>query len=155
MALERGDAPLDEFLHHHRRRLPELLQLGQPRLREQVDGRLACVWKRLARLQKLGVTELMVVKEFVQWRIAPLQRHSRPMWAFTGAEDSMRLQEQALPSKTLNKVLELLTGNYKPADLPGNGCLLYQCSNKVADTSPTYLLFQTLLPLFWTLTCMI
>ena len=24
-----------------------------------------------------------------------------------------------------------------------------------ADTSPTYLLFQTLLPLFWTLTCMI
>ena len=23
------------------------------------------------------------------------------------------------------------------------------------DTSPTYLLFQTLLPLFWTLTCMI
>mgnify|MGYP005849731505 CR=1 FL=1 len=25
----------------------------------------------------------------------------------------------------------------------------------LADTSPTYLLFQTLLPLFWTLTCMI
>ena len=24
-----------------------------------------------------------------------------------------------------------------------------------ADTSPTYLLFHTLLPLFWTLTCMI
>ena len=24
-----------------------------------------------------------------------------------------------------------------------------------SDTSPTYLLFQTLLPLFWTLTCMI
>ena len=26
---------------------------------------------------------------------------------------------------------------------------------KEPDTSPTYLLFQTLLPLFWTLTCMI
>ena len=25
----------------------------------------------------------------------------------------------------------------------------------VDDTSPSYLLFQTLLPLFWTLTCMI
>ena len=25
----------------------------------------------------------------------------------------------------------------------------------VSDTSPSYLLFQTLLPLFWTLTCMI
>ncbi len=28
-------------------------------------------------------------------------------------------------------------------------------TNVVADTSPSYLLFQTLLPLFWTLTCMI
>ena len=28
-------------------------------------------------------------------------------------------------------------------------------SKVTADTSPSYLLFQTLLPLFWTLTCMI
>ena len=29
------------------------------------------------------------------------------------------------------------------------------CPENYIDTSPTYLLFQTLLPLFWTLTCMI
>ena len=28
-------------------------------------------------------------------------------------------------------------------------------SDRRGDTSPSYLLFQTLLPLFWTLTCMI
>lgn len=74
----------------------------------------------------------MVVKEFVRQCIAPLQHHSRPMWDLASSEDSMRLQKPSLPSETLSKVLELLTGESKPADLPGNGCLLYQCSNKVA-----------------------
>ena len=95
-----------------------------------VDRRLAHVWSRLARLKKVRVTVPMVVKEFFWWRIAPLQRHSRPMWAFTGSKDPMRLQVPALPSKTLRTVLELLTGDPAPATLPEEGCLLYQCSNK-------------------------
>ena len=37
-----------------------------------VDHRLSHVWCWLARLKKLGVTVPMVVKEFVQCRIAPL-----------------------------------------------------------------------------------
>ena len=78
------------------------------------------------------MTMPMVVKEFVKQCVASLQHHSRPMWDFAGTEDSMKPQKPPLPSKTLSMVLELLTGDSKPADLPGNGCLLYQCSNKVA-----------------------
>ena len=83
------------------------------------DQRLAFVWKRLERLQELEVTAPMVVKEFVKQRIAPLQRHSRPMWDFTGAGDPMRLQKPSLAADTLSVVLKLLTSEPEPADLPG------------------------------------
>ena len=76
------------------------------------------------------MTTLMTVKEFVKQRLAPLQLHSRPMWDFTGAGDPMRLQEPSLAGNTLSMVLKLLTGEPEPADLPGDGCLLYLCSNK-------------------------
>ena len=49
-----------------------------------IDRRLAHVWCRLARLKVLGVMAPMVVKEFIRCRIAPLQRHSQPMWTFFG-----------------------------------------------------------------------
>ena len=49
------------------------------------DQRLTCVWKRFTRLQELEVTALMVVKEFVRRRAAPLQRHSRQMWDLPGS----------------------------------------------------------------------
>ena len=83
------------------------------------DRRLAFVWKRLARLQELEVTAPMVVKEFVKQRIAPLQRHSRPMWDLAGVEDPMRLQRPSLAAGTLSMVLKLLTGEPEPTDLPG------------------------------------
>ena len=41
---------------------------------------LAHVWLRLRLLKDRGVTAPMVVKEFVKRWVAPLQRHSRPMW---------------------------------------------------------------------------
>ena len=53
--------------------------------------RLIFVWHRFALLRALGVTAPKVVKEFLLCRIAPLQRHSRRMWAFSGREDRMRL----------------------------------------------------------------
>ena len=96
------------------------------------DRRLAFFWKRLVRLQELGVTSPMVVKEFVKQRLAPLKRHSRPMWDSTGAGDPMRLQEPSLAADTLSVVLKLLTGESEPADLSKGGCLLYLCSNKEA-----------------------
>ena len=74
----------------------------------------------------------MVVKEFVRQRIAPLQRHSRPMWDLAGIEDPMRLQRPSLAAGTLSMVLKLLTGDPEPTDLPGGGYLLYLCSNKAA-----------------------
>ena len=97
------------------------LRLGHMKL---VDHRLAHVWSRLTILKKLGLTMLMVVKEFIWWRIALLWCHSRPMWAFTCSKDPMRLKMPALPSKTLCTVLELLTGDPMPAALLEEGCLL-------------------------------
>ena len=78
------------------------------------------------------MTVSMVVREFVRRRIAPLQCHSRPMWAFTGPNDTMMLQVPSLPSKTLCTVLELLMGDPAPAVLPAEGFLLYNCSNREA-----------------------
>ena len=66
----------------------------------------------------------MVVREFIRRRIAPLQCHSHPMWAFTGPADDMRLQLPSLPSGTLREVLRLLTGE-EPAGLPPDGFPLY------------------------------
>ena len=72
----------------------------------------------------------MVVKEFVPWRITPLQRHSRPMWTFTGPKDPIRLQVPSIHSKMLRAMLVLLKGDPAPAVLPEDGCLLWHCSNK-------------------------
>ena len=77
------------------------------------------------------MTTPMVVKEFIRCRIAPLQRHSRQMWTFSGYGDRMRLQAPALPPEARRTMLELLTGDPMPTNLPEEGCLLYCCSNKV------------------------
>ncbi|MBR7518105.1 hypothetical protein KC217_20765, partial [Mycobacterium tuberculosis] len=47
--------------------------LGHKRL---ADPRLAFVWLRLKRLEDLGVTAPMVMKEFLRHRVAPLQPFS-------------------------------------------------------------------------------
>ena len=61
------------------------------------DPHLVPVWLRLKRLKDRGMTAPMVVKEFVRRRVAPLQRHSRLMWALLSGNDHMRLQESGLP----------------------------------------------------------
>ena len=43
----------------------------------------------------------------------------------------MRLQESGLPLEARRTVLEVLTGDPSPADMPQEGCLLYCCSNRV------------------------
>ena len=72
--------------------------------------RLAPVWFRLGKLKERGVTAPMVVKEFVKRRVAPLQRHSRPMWTLLSSQDHMRFQESGLPLGTRQTVLKVLTG---------------------------------------------
>ncbi|KAE8769036.1 hypothetical protein D1007_59418 [Hordeum vulgare] len=59
---------------------------------ELSDPRLAPVLIRLGQLRRAEVSMAMVVREFICRRIAPLQRHSRPMWAYAGPSNSMRTQ---------------------------------------------------------------
>ena len=77
------------------------------------------------------MTAPQVVKEFLQRRITPLQRHSRPMWTFSGRQDRMRLQEEDLAPEMLEKVLEVLTGDPSPGSVRHGGALLYLCTNRV------------------------
>ena len=94
--------------------------------------RLAPVWARLRRLKDRGVTAPMVVKEFVKRRVAPLQRHSCPMWDLLSSQDHMRFQEKGLPLATRQTVLTVLSGVPLPDDMPRNSCPLYCCENKAA-----------------------
>ena len=93
-----------------------------------VSPRLSFIWYRLRRLRDLGVTAPRVVKEFLQCCVAPLQRHSRPMWALTGHQDRMRLQDTELAPEMLRKVLEVLTSDASPSDIRHGGSLMYLCS---------------------------
>ena len=91
---------------------------------------LIFVWRRFMLLRALGVTVPRVVKEFLLRRIAPLQRHSRWMWSFSGREDRMRLQEEDLTPEALRKVLLILTGDPSLGSVRQGGALLYLCSNR-------------------------
>ena len=53
--------------------------------------RLAFAWLRMRRLKDLGLAAPMVINEFLRRRVAPLQRHSQPMWALSVGLDRMRL----------------------------------------------------------------
>ena len=78
--------------------LPAIPNLGWGH-EKLMSPQLSFVWRRFERLRALGVTAAQVVKEFLQCCIAPLQRHSRPMWTLTGYQDHMRLQEGILSLK--------------------------------------------------------
>ena len=67
------------------------------------------------------MTTPKVVKEFLLRRVAPLQGHSRWMWAFSGRGDRMRLQEEDLTPEALRKVLLVLTGDPNPGSIQQGG----------------------------------
>ncbi|KAE8801134.1 hypothetical protein D1007_23239 [Hordeum vulgare] len=67
----------------------------------------------------------MVVRELISRRIAPLQRHSHPMWAFTGPRDPMRVRVLPHSPDVLHGLLHRLTGG-DPEELPLNGLPLYK-----------------------------
>ncbi|KAE8794415.1 hypothetical protein D1007_30861 [Hordeum vulgare] len=64
---------------------------------ELSDPRLAPVLTRLGRLRRVGVSMAMVLREFICRRLAPLQGHSRPMWAYVGPSNSMMTQAAPFP----------------------------------------------------------
>ncbi|KAE8791170.1 hypothetical protein D1007_34429 [Hordeum vulgare] len=88
------------------------------------DSRLVPVLARLGKLRRAGVTMAMVVQEFICRRIAPLQHHSRPMWAYTGPNDSMRIQVRHLSPDVLRELLRWLTSD-DPSELPLHDLPLY------------------------------
>ncbi|KAE8796506.1 hypothetical protein D1007_28492 [Hordeum vulgare] len=88
---------------------------------ELSDARLAPVLIRLEKLRRAGVSMTMVVHEFSYQRIAPLQRHSRPMWAYTGANNSMRTQVVPFSPDFLRELLRRQTGD-NPDELPRTAC---------------------------------
>ena len=57
----------------------------------------------------------MVVKDFTKRRIAPLQRHSEPMWTYTGPKDPMRLCGDHFAPEVLDGIMETL---FMTADIP-------------------------------------
>ena len=73
------------------------------------------------------MTVSKVVKEFLLRRVAPLQRHSRRMWAFSGHDGRMRLQEEDLTPAVLRPALLILTGDPNPGSIQQGGALLYLC----------------------------
>ena len=95
------------------------------------DPRLARVWKKLAELRAAKVTVVMIVREFLWRRIAPLQRHSCPMWAFTGPQDPMRLSVDSLLPEVLDGMLHTLTDE-EASEPPMGGLPLYRYRNKEA-----------------------
>ncbi|KAE8803827.1 hypothetical protein D1007_20347 [Hordeum vulgare] len=94
-------------------------------IREELDDpRLTPVLTRLERLKQAGVTMAMVVWEFIYRRIAPLQRHSRLIWAYTGPQDMISIEIMPLSSDVLCMLPRLLTGG-NPDELARSDLSLY------------------------------
>ncbi|KAE8774574.1 hypothetical protein D1007_53027 [Hordeum vulgare] len=94
------------------------------RREELHDPRLAPVLTRLGKLKRAGVTLAMVLQEFICRRIALLQRHSRPMWAYARPQDQMRIRFLPLFPDVLCELLRQLTSD-DPHELPQTGLPLY------------------------------
>lgn len=115
--------------------LPAIPNLGWGH-EKLTSPRLAFVWRRFESLRDLGVTVPKVVKEFLQCRIAPLQRHSHRMWTFVGHGDRMRLQEEDLAPEALRTVLRVLTGAPSAGSIRHGAALLYLCSGRADFVRP-------------------
>ena len=63
------------------------------------------------------MTAPKVVKEFLLHHVAPLQHHSRRMWAFSGRDDRMRLQEEDLTPEVPRTALLTLMGDPNPGSI--------------------------------------
>jgi hypothetical protein len=72
-------------------------------------------------LTESGLTSLMVLHDFLSWRLAPLQdRATRPAWMYTGMNDIMRLERRpgsSLDGELLVACLKALTTDQFLAEL--------------------------------------
>jgi hypothetical protein len=53
--------------------------------------KIADLVARMKLVRDAGLTGQMVAEDFVRRRIAPLQKHTKPMWMYSGPADAMRL----------------------------------------------------------------
>ena len=57
------------------------------------------------------VTGVMLLREFLTLRVAPLQAHARPLWELEEEGNKTRLRSEALPHDELATVLRLIVGD--------------------------------------------
>ncbi|KAK1670524.1 hypothetical protein QYE76_058683 [Lolium multiflorum] len=81
--------------------------------------------ERISDLETMGLTGEMVAAEFLQQRVAPLQRHSVGMWALNSSGASLRLELAVLPSSVVAEVVRLLLGAEQVPSLPLMATPLY------------------------------
>ena len=87
------EAPTAFPVRHSGWEQAELAGAGMEFLRERVEV-----------LSAAGLWSSSIVREFLAQRLAPLQRHSRPMWLYAGPSDPMRLSATPLVEATTEKM---------------------------------------------------
>ena len=84
---------------------------------EPTDERASSVFEQMKIDLKPGnakaakVMGVMLLREFLMLRVAPLQAHTRPLWKLGDEEEKVRLSPVALPNDELTAVLCLLVGD--------------------------------------------
>ena len=94
------------------------------------DPRLEPFSKRLIALKNAGLAGLMVAKEFVRRRIAPLQDHKCKVWYFAGEGDSLMLHPTLMEENEVRKTMKSLFAVEDVADLADATLPLYRLTNK-------------------------
>ena len=85
-------------------------------------------------LHAAGLKSSSIVQEYLEQRLAPLQRHSNPMWLCAGLADPMRLDATPLCGTTMAKICDTLMKVPSPAFLAGRVRPLYRWSAAERDT---------------------
>ncbi|XBH98103.1 hypothetical protein VPH35_127666 [Triticum aestivum] len=99
-------------------RLPEGEMEPQPRLdpcslkvtaTENVETKMLV--EKVVQLINEGVTSLDLLEVFLSRRIQPLQARDRPMWLYSGPDDTARVHLEEVPPKTVALWLRGIRGN--------------------------------------------
>ncbi|KAE8775624.1 hypothetical protein D1007_51853 [Hordeum vulgare] len=90
---------------------------------------LPILWHFSRDISAKRLTGGMIVKEYLEQRLAPLEGHSRHLWDYQIGDDKVRLRSEDLPTEELNRSLATLLGG-NPGDLPEALGLLYRLEDR-------------------------
>ena len=97
------------------------------------------VVRKVNMLRDAGLTAEMVVAEFLQRRLAPLQAHERAFWECSGRDDEMRLEDRRLPLESFNQLMSRLFGTVWNTRIPAGAEPLYnQGAQRHRDRMPLF-----------------